>query len=209
MLICPVHRFIRQYVYADAKRVVSERDIGVLYTLVSIYLFLPALTFIVISTSLGLLIYNLTFERRDSLRTSNANLRESPNANKRLSVVSVGRKSRAAARAARAAAVLTLIYVILNIPFIIAICYELAAKSLTKVGVTGLAEMVELYDTGLTGVEGIDYYLVAGVYVILPLVNSCVNPVVYFTQMKDFRLYAVSKMKSFVRILILNDNVYN
>ena len=209
MLICPVHRFIRQYVSADAKRVVSERDIGVLYTLVSIYLFLPALTFIVISTSLGLLIYNLTFERRDSLRTSNANLRESPNANKRLSVVSVGRKSRAAARAARAAAVLTLIYVILNIPFIIAICYELAAKSLTKVGVTGLAEMVELYDTGLTGVEGIDYYLVAGVYVILPLVNSCVNPVVYFTQMKDFRLYAVSKMKSFVRILILNDNVYN
>ena len=222
ILVCSLSIEVKE---VDMDRVVTGQDIDILYILGSVYLLLPAIIFIAISASLVVIIYSLNFEKRDSKtvrkRICDANPREADpgdanlndashgdtntrdanpgcDGNVRPSVVRVNFK----ARAARAAALLTRtsIYVLLNIPYIVALCYGIAYKPFPTVGVTTVAEMVKLYDWGLTGKQGMDNYLVAGVYVVLPLVNSCVNPSVYFTQMKDFRKHAILKMKSCIRI---------
>lgn len=158
----------------DVHRPLTQQDLdrGLLFTI--IFNIIPAVSIIPISISFSLSLYYLKKSSRRSVNISTSYRRQ--------------------LEAAKTVVLVTLLYIIFNIPYSGALIYRLLVSKWTLSG----EQTVEEYLTGRTlhpsQSEFFNDYFMPLVCVVIVCVNSMVNPIVYFWRITNFRNYVKNRI---------------
>ena len=168
-MICSTSRFSR----VNTSRLVTQRELDNGLAIMILYNIVPGLCIVQIGMSLLLSLIFLKLAEKASTSTS------------------VKRQQ----KAAKTVMLMTLLYVVFNLPYQFVISLETRKLIETEdIGEITVQDYLENFIIKSTNSLFFNHYFTAVVYVICVSFNSMINPAVYFWRMTDFRRWVLRKI---------------